>query len=355
MDVSAITFCVSGTALGAVISSLLVQLLSRQQQRQRPQTAPRSVRAAYRSERKFEEDNDDDDDEPKQESRAREVPRKLTTMPTADDLENCLGFTMQEAKRHAEAKAGEAKERTPTEVLHGLQKGNTRFWMGMAKTQTGSAFHRRALISMQYPSVAVLGCSDSRVPVEIVFDQGLGDLFVVRVAGNCLETSTMASLQYAIAHLKVKVLVVMGHEGCGAVKAAGLPSNEIEKEPEALASALQALKRGLEKAPRLAEISDHRSRDREAVVTNVRAQIEGLSQNETVMSAVRNKELIVVGAFYEISSGIVDFFLEITEVPDNVHGDELALPVRSVSRSFFEVKSGQLNEVAGPRSFHIGD
>jgi len=344
MDISALTFCVSGTALGAAVSSLLVQILGRQQQRQQPRAAPRHVAAASRTERKFEEENDE---EPMQDSRIQMAQRR--TCPATEEMENCLGFTMQEAKEHAEAKAGEAKERTPIEVLQGLQKGNTRFWMGMSKTATGSAFQRRALISMQYPSVAILGCSDSRVPVEIVFDQGLGDLFVVRVAGNCLETSTMASLQYAIAHLKVKVLVVMGHEGCGAVKAAGLPSHEIEKEPQALEQALKALKRGLEKAPRLAEISDGRARDREAVVTNVRAQIEGLSQNDTVMSAVRRKDLIVVGAFYEISSGIVDFFLEITEVPDDASDSEIALPTRTVSRSFFEVKSGQLNEVAGPR------
>jgi len=346
MDMSAVTLCVSGTALGAAISTLLVQLLGGRQEKQQPRLPRRRI-----AERRFEEEEEDQGtDESKQAHPTREVQRKVATMHAAEDMDNCLGFTMQEAKEHAEAKAGEAKDRTPAEVLQGLQKGNTRFWMGMSKTQTGSAFHRRALISMQYPSVAILGCSDSRVPVEIVFDQGLGDLFVVRVAGNCLETSTMASLQYAIAHLKVKVLVVMGHEGCGAVKAAGLPADAIEKEPEALEKALKALKCGLEKAPRLGDITDLRSRDREAVVTNVRAQIEGLSQNETVMSAVRRKELIVVGAFYEISSGIVDFFLEIAEVPDDAAADdELAPPVRTVSRSFFEVKTGQVNEVTGPR------
>jgi carbonic anhydrase len=73
-----------------------------------------------------------------------------------------------------------------------------------------SAFERRALIMQQYPSVAILGCSDSRVPIEIVFDQGLGDMFVIRVAGNCLDTTTTASLQYAVQHLHVKLIVVMG-------------------------------------------------------------------------------------------------------------------------------------------------
>merc|ERR1712226_1692090 len=112
-----------------------------------------------------------------------------------------------------------------------MGRGNVRFWTGQATRPEKSAFERRALISKQFPSVAVLGCSDSRVPVEIVFDQGLGDMFVVRVAGNCLDTSTSASLDYAVHHLKVKVVVVLGHEGCGAEKAAGLPLEKIEQEP----------------------------------------------------------------------------------------------------------------------------
>merc|ERR1712127_301907 len=96
----------------------------------------------------------------------------------------------------------------------------------------------------QFPSTAILSCSDSRVPIEIVFDQGLGDLFVIRVAGNCLDTASTASLQYAVHHLKVKLLIVMGHEGCGAVKAAQLPLPAIEKEPEELGNLLKGMRRG---------------------------------------------------------------------------------------------------------------
>merc|ERR1712070_91872 len=103
----------------------------------------------------------------------------------------------------------------PSEVLAQLQRGNARFWMGKATRPEKSAFERRAMIMAQFPTVAILGCSDSRVPIEIVFDQGLGDVFVIRVAGNCLDTATGASLEYAVCHLKVKVLIVMGHEGCG--------------------------------------------------------------------------------------------------------------------------------------------
>merc|ERR1719203_166879 len=153
---------------------------------------------------------------------------------------------MEEAWELVDAAATKSSERTSSEVFAALQRGNARFWTGNATRPEKNAFERRALISKQFPSVAVLGCSDSRVPVEIVFDQGLGDMFVIRVAGNCLDTATSASLQYAVHHLKVKVLIVMGHEGCGAVKAAQLPLEAIDKEPESLGKLLKDLRRGLD-------------------------------------------------------------------------------------------------------------
>ena len=180
--------------------------------------------------------------------------------------------------------------------------------MGVAQRPEANAFQRRALIMQQFPSVCILGCSDSRVPIEIVFDQGLGDIFVVRVAGNCLGDGVTASLEYAVHHLNVKCLVVMGHEGCGAVKAAGLPREQLEAEPVALREALLAMKEGIDEE-RLAHIHDARARDREAVVTNVVTQLRRLGkEHASVMEKIRSRELLVTGAFYEISSGIVDFF-----------------------------------------------
>jgi len=221
------------------------------------------------------------------------------------------GFTMEDAQQHAERSAAKAKAKTPREVLTQLQRGNARFWTGAARRPEASAFHRRALIMQQYPKVAVLGCSDSRVPVEIVFDQGLGDLFVIRVAGNCLDVATTASLEYAVHHLKVKVLVVLGHEGCGAVKAATCALCDIEKEPKDLALMLKKMKAGLDDS-RLSTVYDSRARDREAVVTNVKYQVNQLAENEGIMAKVQSQELLVIGGFYEISSGIVDFFSEIS-------------------------------------------
>jgi len=220
------------------------------------------------------------------------------------------GFSMEEARLHTDERQSAVMKKSPKDVLGELQRGNVRFWTNSAQRPECSAFERRGLISKQFPSVAVLGCSDSRVPTEIVFDQGLGDLFVIRVAGNCLATSTQASLQYAINHLKVKVVVVLGHEMCGAVKAAQLPQEKLEQEPTELEQALKSIKAGLD-AGILQHIQDPRAHDREAVTTNVKNQVERLARDKGIMSKVRQQELMVVGGFYEISSGIVDFFHEV--------------------------------------------
>jgi len=222
-----------------------------------------------------------------------------------------VGISMEQARIMADAGQALAVKRTPAEVLAELQRGNMRFWTGQATRPEKSAFERRALISKQFPSTAILSCSDSRVPIEIVFDQGLGDMFVIRVAGNCLDTSTTASLQYAVHHLKIKVLIVMGHEGCGAVKAAQLPLEVINNEPESLGTLLKGMRRGLEAAD-IASVNDVKARDREAVTRNVKVQVETLTQDRGVMGKVRSGELMMLGAFYELSSGIVDFFHEVS-------------------------------------------
>merc|ERR1712045_352951 len=117
--------------------------------------------------------------------------------------------------------------------------------------------------------------------------------------------------QYAVNHLKVKVLIVMGHEGCGAVKAAMLPMDAINKEPESLQGLLKCMRKGLEAAD-VGAVQDVKAADREAVTTNVKAQVEALVRDKGIMSKVQSSELIMLGAFYEISSGIVDFFHEVS-------------------------------------------
>mmetsp|Transcript_83153 Transcript_83153/g.209606 ORF Transcript_83153/g.209606 Transcript_83153/m.209606 type:complete len:330 (+) Transcript_83153:99-1088(+) len=250
------------------------------------------------------------------------------------------GFSMEEARMHTDEKQSMVMKKTPGEVLAEIQRGNARFWTNSASRPEKSAFERRGLISKQFPSVAVLGCSDSRVPTEIVFDQGLGDLFVIRVAGNALDTATLASLQYAIHHLMVKVVMVLGHEACGAVKAAQLPTDKLEQEPSELEQALKGIKAGLD-SNNLQHIQDSRAHDREAVTTNVKRQVERLTRDKGIMGKVRQQELMVVGAFYEISSGIVDFFHEVSGPAPSPTGEASAARKKdnSSGRSFNRMPS----------------
>ena len=109
-----------------------------------------------------------------------------------------------------------------TEALQRLQAGNERFVQtdpGMAASQLSSPERRAALLAGQEPFAIVLGCSDSRAPAELIFDQGLGDLFVIRVAGNVIAPSLVGSVEFAAEHFGTRLVVVMGHTQCGAVTA----------------------------------------------------------------------------------------------------------------------------------------
>jgi carbonic anhydrase len=114
----------------------------------------------------------------------------------------------------------------PESSLLRLMEGNARFVKGEMRHQGESVERRTALSSEQKPFAVIVSCSDSRVPPELVFDQGLGDLFVIRTAGNLVDSIALGSIEYAVKHLGVKLIVVMGHENCGVIKAF------LVKEPE---------------------------------------------------------------------------------------------------------------------------
>lgn len=199
----------------------------------------------------------------------------------------------------------------PADAIDALRRGNERFFTGQSDRPEVSANARRAQIMSQTPFAVVLACSDSRVPVEVVFDQGLGDLFIVRVAGHVADTATLGSVEYAIAHLKCQLLVVMGHEGCGAVKAALLPEAEVAGEPENVRHLLGRIRPALGEMP---AIRDAKARMREAVLHNVRLQVARAAENPTVRAAVGEGRLQVIGAYYEIGSGAVEFLIEEDEL-----------------------------------------
>jgi carbonic anhydrase len=225
------------------------------------------------------------------------------------------GATMEEI-----AKLRDPIAKTPTEGIRALKAGNSRFYGGVARRPEMSANERRAQILSQTPFAVILGCSDSRVPTEIVYDQGLGSLFVVRVAGNVTEPGSVGSVEYAVKHLKSHVVVVMGHEGCGAVGAAMLPAEDQNREPANVRYLLGQIRPAV---TGLAPLRDRKARMREAVIANVRLQVHRMKQNPVIAEAIKSGQIAVIGAFYEISSGAVDF-LE-TEAELRLTPDELRL------------------------------
>lgn len=241
------------------------------------------------------------------------APAALAQEPV--ELDGLTGLTMEEV-----AEMGEPRATTPEEALRLLREGNARFYSNTAQRPELDAFERRAQIITQTPFAAVLGCSDSRVPLEIVYDQGLGDLFAVRVAGNVVTPATSGSIEYAVEHLDTHLVVVMGHEGCGAVKAAMLPLEDQRREPESIQYLLDRVRPSLTDLP---DIRDEKARLREAVIRNVRAQMAAIQENEVVQEAAAAGTIRVVGAYYEISSGAVDFILPDGETMGSLHESEL--------------------------------
>ena len=188
---------------------------------------------------------------------------------------------------------------TPVEALERLQAGNARFVANATKPRDWSA-KVLATAPGQYPFAAVLGCMDSRAPVEIVFDQGLGDIFGVRVAGNVVNTDELGSLEYA-AHVGTKLLVVLGHTRCGAVKGA-IEHTELGN--------LTGLLDKIEPAVEAAGCSNAKD---EACVTsvaeqNVRNSMKEIRAKSTYLAKqLEAGKLQLVGAMYDVSTGKVTF------------------------------------------------
>jgi len=190
------------------------------------------------------------------------------------------------------------------EALERLRQGNDRFVAGENTTIDSPGSARSAeLVAGQSPFAVVLACSDSRVPVEIVFNQDLGDLFVIRVAGNVVAPSQVGSVEYAAAQLGTKLVVVLGHSNCGAVDATlkELRREQAHRSPN-LRAIVDRIRPAIESLPDQ-EISLH-----EAVVANVRQSVSRLQSGSLILEGlVESGELTIVGAEYSIESGEVGF------------------------------------------------
>jgi carbonic anhydrase len=192
---------------------------------------------------------------------------------------------------------------TPAAALERLKDGNERFVGDVTADLRIDAARRAELLAGQAPYALVLSCADSRVPPEIVFNAGLGELFVVRSAGEVLDRSVLASLEYGAEHLKAPLLVVMGHEFCGAVKAAKDRKPGVSMGPN-----LDFLLKQIQPAVVRADKAIFDEPLRAAVLANVELIVADLQvQSPILHTLVERGRLQIVGAFYELSTGRVSF------------------------------------------------
>ncbi len=197
------------------------------------------------------------------------------------------------------------------EALERLRQGNRRFASGGHDRDSRPASARRTeLASSQEPFAVILGCSDSRVPVEIVFDQGLGDLFVIRVAGNIVAPSQIGSVEFAAEAFGTRLVVVLGHSRCGAIQAAleqlQRPS---ERQSPNLRSIVGRIRPSIEALLATELRHDPVALSSQAVRANIRASVSHLQHgSQLIEEQVQSGRLLVVGAEYSLESGLVDFF-----------------------------------------------
>jgi carbonic anhydrase len=197
------------------------------------------------------------------------------------------------------------------EALALLQDGNRRFVSDISnRNTTGGRARRLELAASQEPFAAILGCSDSRVPVEIVFDQGLGDLFVIRVAGNIVAPSQIGSVEFAAEQFGTRLVVVLGHTQCGAIETTlEQLQRPIENQSRNLHSIVDLIRPSIEGLLATELRHDLPALGRAAVRANIRASVKHLLHGSDIIEQLIQKAgLMVVGAEYSLATGVVDFF-----------------------------------------------
>jgi carbonic anhydrase len=200
---------------------------------------------------------------------------------------------------------------TAAEALARLREGNQRFVANENGASLTDPARRATLVAGQEPFAIILGCSDSRAPAELVFDQGFGDLFVIRVAGNVVAPSQIGSVEFAAARFGTRLVVVMGHSQCGAISAtlddvlgvAPSQSRNLRSIVDRVRPSIETLLAGR------TACDDSEALVREAVRANVRASVGHLRHgSELLERLVQNDGLVVIGAEYSLETGIVSFF-----------------------------------------------
>jgi len=197
------------------------------------------------------------------------------------------------------------------EALERLREGNRRFVADdRSQHSSASEARRRELADRQQPFAIILGCADSRVPAEIIFDQGLGDLFVIRVAGNIVAPSQVGSVEFAAEQYGTRLVVVLGHSRCGVVLAT---LEELRRPTESQSRNLRSIVDRVRPSVEALLQTEHRHDEdglvREAVRANVRVSANKLRHGSDVLEQlIQERGLAVVGAEYSLETGVVDVF-----------------------------------------------
>ena len=199
---------------------------------------------------------------------------------------------------------------TSREALTRLREGNRRFVSDERRLDVrASPTRREALAEGQQPFAIVLGCSDSRVPAELIFDQGLGDLFVIRVAGNIVAPSQVGSVEFAAARFGARLVVVLGHTQCGAVQAALEEAATPAPHSTNIKSIVDRIRPSIETVLAIAPSGDSQRLLDQAIRANVRASADHLRHGSPLLEQlIQSNGLGVVGAEYSLETGEVDFF-----------------------------------------------
>ena len=213
---------------------------------------------------------------------------------------------------------------SPQEAIERLQEGNRRFVSGVrGHDAVPSQVRRHELTAGQEPFAIILGCSDSRVPAEIVFDQGLGDLFVIRVAGNIVAPSQIGSVEFAAARFGTRLVVVLGHSQCGAVLATLEELQQpADNKSRNLRSIVDRIGPSVEALLATELRHDPEALVQHAVRANVCVSVNQLQHGSEVLDAlIQENELLVVGAEYSLETGVVEFFDGAPEVSNREQAD----------------------------------
>jgi len=189
-------------------------------------------------------------------------------------------------------------------VISWLKNGNNEFRHGELNVHGIDSSLRIKISTEQHPRAVILTCSDSRVAPELIFDKGLGDLFVIRVAGNISDDAVVGSIEYAVEHLHTSLVVVMGHKNCGAIAAAVA---DLQNPENGINDHVRVLTDKIEQAITAVNV-DEKDLTKKALISNVKFTVSSLKESRPELSgAVKKGELKIVGAVYDVTTGKVEW------------------------------------------------